>query len=61
MGAAKRRRRQWAIGHRHIARISSHKGHGRPIYRRKAMTSVADAIARERDFARRQALIKRKS
>ena len=61
MGASKRRRRQFAIGFRNLARIcgKSVKG-GRPIYRRSALGSIAEAIERERAFARRQALIKRK-
>jgi hypothetical protein len=33
---------------------------GRPIYRATSGTSVADAIARERAVAKRQAAIKRK-
>lgn len=61
MSAASRRRRQHAIGFRNIARIGSHKNQGRPIYRRRALSSVAEAIRREREFAKRQAQIKRKS
>jgi hypothetical protein len=49
MSAAKRRRRQAAIGFTHIARL------GRPIYRRQGNTSVADAINRERAAAMREA------
>lgn len=49
MSAAKRRRRQAAMGYTHIARL------GRPIYKRRGPTSVADAIAREREAARREA------
>lgn len=52
---ARRRRRQWAINHTHLARL------GRPIYRRKRLLTVADAIAAERRAAQRLAQIKRKS
>jgi len=53
MGAAKRRRRQFAINFRHIARL------GRPIYRRRRLLSVSEAISRER--ARASAEAKRKA
>lgn len=44
----------------HLARIG--KGpNNRPIYKRKSLLGVHEAIAREREFARRQAQIKRKS
>lgn len=60
MGAAKRRRRQFAIGFSNLARIcgGSVKG-GRPIYRRANLGSVAEAIERERALARKLAAIKR--
>lgn len=62
MSAASRRRRQHAIGFRHLALICGKSVNGgRPIYRRRALTSVAEAIQREREFARRQAQIKRKA
>lgn len=51
---AKRRRRQWANGHKHLARL------GRPIYPPQKTRTVADAIAREREFARRQQTIVKK-
>lgn len=54
MSAASRRRRQHAIGFRHLARL------GRPIYRRRMLLSVSDAIAAEKRRAARQAQIKRK-
>lgn len=59
MSAAKRRRRQHKIGFRHLARIcgKSVVG-GRPIYKATAQDSVAEAIAREREFVKRQAKIK---
>lgn len=62
MSAASRRRRQWANGFGHLAKIcgGSVRG-GRPIYRRRSFGSVAEAIERERQQARRQAQIKRKS
>jgi hypothetical protein len=62
MSAASRRRKQFANGFSHLARIcgKSIKG-GRPIYKRRNYGSVAEAIEREREFARRQAKIKRKS
>lgn len=61
MSAASRRRRQFAIGFRHLARIcgKSVQG-GRPIYARHSLVTVHEAIEREREFARRQAQIKRK-
>lgn len=62
VSAASRRRRQHAIGFRHLAKICGKAVvGGRPIYKRKNLGSVAEAIQRERDFARRQAQIKRKS
>ena len=54
MSAASRRRRQHKIGFRHLARL------GRPIYRRRAHLSVAEAIMKERAFAVRQAKMKSK-
>lgn len=54
MSAASRRRRQWANGHAHLAKL------GRPIYRRRNYGSVAEAVQREREYAKRQATIKRK-
>lgn len=61
MSAARRRRRQFAIGFRHLARICGKnvKG-GRPIYAGRATRSVHEAIARERELARRLANIKKK-
>ena len=55
MSAASRRRRQHAIGFRHLARI------GRPIYRRRKYLSISEAIIKERAFAARHAKMKRKS
>lgn len=52
---ARRRRRQWAINHTHIARLS-----GRPIYKRKQILSVGEAIARERRAAVAEASRKRR-
>ena len=40
MGAAKRRRRQFAIGFTHLARI------GRPIYKKKSKERQAKQLAR---------------
>lgn len=53
--AARRRRRWFAIGFRHLARIcgGSVQG-GRPLYRGASGTTVADAIERERAAARRE-------
>jgi hypothetical protein len=61
MSHGSRRRKQFAMGHRHLAKIcgKSYKG-GRPIYAGKSSLSVSAAIARERDFARRQAAMKQK-
>lgn len=61
MSAASRRRRQWANGFAGLALIcgKSIKG-GRPLYRRRAHGSIGESIAREREHARRAALIKRK-
>lgn len=57
--AAKRRRRQFKIGHRHLARIcGKHVKGGRPIYKGGTSLSVADAIQRERMQA--QAEMRRK-
>jgi hypothetical protein len=55
-GAAKRRRRQFKMGFRHLAKIcgGSVKG-GRPIYPPQRSRSVADAIARNRMIAAREA------
>lgn len=61
MSAAKRRRRQAKMGYTHLAKIcgKSVRG-GRPIYKAKGQTSVAEAIARERAFAAREAARKAK-
>lgn len=66
MSALGRRQRQWAHGHRHLAKICGKavKG-GRPIYRRRRLISVAEAIANERakaaaEAARRARKAKRK-
>lgn len=61
MGAAKRRRRQAAMGYRNLARIcGKNVAGGRPIYRRTALVSISEAIERERALARKLAQIKRK-
>lgn len=64
MGAARtarRRRRQHAIGFRHLALICGKAVQGgRPLYRRRALLSVAEAIQRERAFAAKHAKMKMK-
>lgn len=49
MSALGRRQKQWKNGHAHLAVICGHHVRGgRPIYRRAALVSVAEAIQRER-------------
>ena len=55
MSAASRRRRQHAIGFRHLA------GLGRPIYRRRKYLSISEAIMKERALAAKHAKMKMKS
>ena len=56
---ARRRRKQHAIGFRHLARIG-HGPNNRPIYRRTQLLSVSEAIARERAQAAAEARRKAK-
>lgn len=61
MNANGRRCRQFANGHRHLAKLcgGSYAG-GRRIYKSTSGLSVAAAIERERAVARRQAAMKKK-
>lgn len=56
---ARRRRRQHAIGFRHLALIG-HGPNNRPIYHRASLGSVSEAIARERWLASQEAKRKAK-
>lgn len=46
--AAKRRRSQWANGHRHLARLGGNRCAPRPIYSKSDLGSISAAIERER-------------
>lgn len=54
MNANGRRCRQFANGFRHVAKL------GRPVYKATSSLSVAAAIAREREVARRMQAAKGK-
>lgn len=49
--AARRRRKQFAQGFTHMAKLSPHNGCSRPLYKRKALHSISEAIAKERQQA----------
>jgi len=64
MGAAKRRRRQLAMGNKHLARIcGKHVRGGRPIYARHSKefyaAKLAASIAKERLISNRKSQRKR--